>query len=68
MKKTYATPDIHCHSCAGLIGDTLGEVSGVSSVSVDVKAKTVTVDYAEPSAEETVLQRLSEEGYPSTAV
>jgi copper chaperone CopZ len=63
MKKTYTTPEIHCHSCAGLIKDTLDGVSGVGDVSVDVGAKTVTVDYTDETAEPKVIEMLGEEGY-----
>lgn len=68
VQKTYSAPSIRCHSCAGLIGDTLDEVEGVSTVSVDVKAKTVTVDYVDPAVETKVLALLAEEGFKVTAL
>lgn len=68
MKKTYSAPAIRCHSCAGLITDTLDEVAGVASVAVDVAAKTVTVEYGDPTAEAKVLAALDEEGFKATAI
>lgn len=68
MKKTYSTPAIRCHSCAGLITDTLDEVAGVAGATVDVAAKTVTVEYADPSAEPNVLRALDEEGFKATSI
>jgi copper chaperone CopZ len=65
MKRTYSTPEIHCHSCAGLIQDTLDGVPGVAAVKVDVPAKTVTIDYSDDAVEteQKVVDLLKEEGY-----
>lgn len=68
MKKTYSAPTIHCHSCAGLITETLEEVAGVVGVAVDLAAKTVTVAYSDPTAEAKVLAALEEEGFKATAL
>lgn len=73
MKRNYRAPEIHCHSCAGLIRETLDGVPGVSDVQVDVAQKTITVEYAEPepsqaNPEQKVLQLLEEEGYTAQAV
>jgi len=68
MKKTYEAPDIHCHSCAGLIKETLEEeVPGVG-VSVDVGAKHVTVEYPDGASEDAVMRQLADLGYPATEV
>lgn len=64
MRKTYDTPQIHCHSCAALIRETLEEVPGLGPVEVAVASKRVTVDYGEaPAAELKVLELLEEIGY-----
>jgi copper chaperone CopZ len=63
MKKTYSAPEIHCNSCAGLIKDVLSEVPGLAGADVDVTAKTVTIDFADPAAEAAAMKGLAAEGY-----
>ncbi len=68
MIRTYRTPEIHCHSCAGLIQETLEEVKDIRSVTVDVTHKTVTIDFADGSGEERAIELLAHEGYSTQPV
>ncbi|NDD28316.1 MAG: heavy-metal-associated domain-containing protein [Proteobacteria bacterium] len=66
MNRSYSAPTIHCHSCAGLIKETLEDTPAVRSVAVDVAAKTVTIEYVSADGEPEVLRLLEAEGYPVT--
>ena len=42
---TMVAPDISCEHCEHAIEGAVGELSGVSSVNVDIPTKTVHIDY-----------------------
>ena len=70
MATTVLTvPDISCEHCERAITAALSPVAGVTSVSVDIPAKTVTVQY-DPSAAtvDRFKEILAEEEYPVESV
>jgi copper chaperone CopZ len=62
-------PDISCEHCERAITGALSPVAGVTSVNVDIPAKTVTVQY-DPSAVtvDRFKEILAEEEYPVESV
>ena len=42
---SFSVPSITCSVCAGKIQDGLKSMDGISNVAVDLKTKTVNVDY-----------------------
>jgi copper chaperone len=66
MTSTFSAPDIECDGCANSIKNALSKTPGVSAVSVDVNAKTVTVTHDAPAA--TVTATLDRIGFPATPV
>lgn len=65
MKLMLDVPKIKCGGCAETIQETLGGVTGVSEVQVDIDAKRVALEL-DPSrtSEDAIRQRLSEAGFP----
>jgi copper chaperone CopZ len=63
---TLTAPDISCDHCRRAIESALSRLDGVSSVEVDVPAKTVQVRY-DPAAltPAAIAAALDAEGYPS---
>lgn len=62
---TYTVPAIHCEGCAGSIKRSLGKLSGVQEVMVDVAKKMVTVMYdAEQTNQLAITERLALVGFP----
>ncbi len=45
MITTVSIPGIHCEGCSRLIQDVSRDFSGITSVKVDLTAKTVTLDH-----------------------
>lgn len=65
MKTIFVAPDIECAGCAASIQKTLGRVSGVHSVSVDLPSKAVSVTFDEAqSSWETLAQAITDIGFP----
>jgi len=62
-------PTISCHYCENIINEALTPLAGVSSVSVDIPTKKVTVQY-DPSATgvDQFKDVLAEEEYPVESV
>ena len=65
METRFTAPDISCEGCAGTIEKTLGAIPGVSSVSVDVATKVVTIDHGERVPREVIEAALRSVGYPA---
>ncbi|MNK51660.1 Mercuric transport protein periplasmic component precursor [compost metagenome] len=67
MKMMLDVPKIKCGGCAETIQETLGGVTGVSEVEVDIDAKRVAVDI-DPSqtSEAAVRERLAQAGFPAS--
>lgn len=61
MSKTYSVPGISCGHCKMAIEGEVSEVDGVSSVVVDVDARTVTVDG--DASDEAIVAAIDEAGY-----
>ena len=60
---TLSAPEIHCDHCQRSIEEAVSPIDGVSSVHVDVPARTVTVDYAEPANVAVVSAAIAEAGF-----
>jgi P-type Cu+ transporter len=65
METRFTAPDITCEGCAGTIKEALGAIPGVSSVSVDVATKVVTIDHGEKVPREAIDAALKGVGYPA---
>jgi copper chaperone len=62
-------PTISCEHCVNTITNALTPLAGVSSVSVDIPTKNVTVEYDEAAATvEQFKDVLAEEDYPVESV
>jgi copper chaperone len=66
---TLNVPDISCEHCERTITNALQPVDGVRSVSVDIPARQVRVDYNEVHIDvEKMKEILQEEDYPVESV
>jgi copper chaperone len=66
---TLNVPDISCEHCERAITGALQPVEGVRTVSVDIPAKQVRVDYDEARVDvEKMKEILKEEDYPVESV
>ena len=63
---TYSVPDISCGHCRTAITREVSTVTGVESVEVDLKTKTVTVT-GDPLDEAAILAAIDEAGYEVAA-
>lgn len=64
LTRTLEVEGMSCNHCVMSIKKAVGELNGVSNVSVDLEAKTVTVDYnPELVAIETVIEAIEDQGY-----
>lgn len=61
MTKTYNVPGISCGHCKSAIEGEVGELAGVSSVVVDVDARTVTVEGE--ASDDDIVAAIDEAGY-----
>ena len=61
---TYNIPNVNCGHCKMNIEREIGKISGVTSVSVDVKAKKAIIKYGSPATEAKIETLLIENGYP----
>jgi copper ion binding protein len=59
--RTYSVPSISCEHCKKAIETEVAKLSGVSSVGVDVAAKTVTVEGG--ATDEEIRSAIEEAGY-----
>ena len=67
--RTLSVPDISCEHCERAIKGALEPLAGVQSVSVDIPAKKVTVQYDESKvAIDAIKQAVEDEEYPVAAV
>ena len=62
---TYSIPAIHCMHCTHTIEMEVAELPGVQSVTADLAAKKVTVEYGPPADDETIRAFLAEIEYPA---
>jgi copper chaperone len=64
LTRTLEVEGMSCNHCVMSIKKAVGELNGVSNVSVDLETKTVTVDYnPELVAIETVIEAIEDQGY-----
>lgn len=63
MQKTVTVANVMCGGCAGTIESNLSAMEGVAQVSVNVEAKSVTLDLDEACMPQ-VAAKLTELGYP----
>lgn len=64
MNLTAHAPAIHCEGCAQSIKNSLGKLSGVQSVAVDVEQKNVTITFdAALTSPDKILVRLDAAGF-----
>ena len=59
--RTYSVPDIHCGHCRSAIEGEVGQVDGVVDVTVDIEARSVSVEGDAP--EDAILGAIQEAGY-----
>lgn len=57
---TYSVPDISCDHCKTAVEAEVGQVDGVTSVTVDVASKSVSVDGGDDAA---IRAAIDEAGY-----
>ena len=63
MKKTLKIEGMMCPRCVAHVTKALSEIAGVSSVDVQLKKKTATVEFSEVVEDETLVQAITEAGY-----
>lgn len=59
--RTYSVPDISCGHCKSAIEGEVGTLDGVSAVTVDIEARTVTVEG--DATEQAIHAAIDEAGY-----
>ncbi|HLK59481.1 MAG TPA: heavy metal-associated domain-containing protein [Chthonomonadaceae bacterium] len=65
---TAHCPAIECEGCANSIRRSLGKLTGIEHVDVEVAQKSVTVQYDAAQVDEAaVRQRLEQAGFPAEA-
>ena len=62
MKVSYQV-NMTCHSCEVLIGESVKEIKGVSSVKADHTKGTVIVDFSSPASGDAIRKAIEKEGY-----
>lgn len=60
---TYTVKGMTCGHCVSSVREEVGEIAGVSSVSVDLASGLVTVESSAPIAVEAVRDAVEEAGY-----
>lgn len=65
MSRVWSVPGISCDHCRRAIEEEVGEVPGVAAVTVDVPARTVSVEGDAPDG--AVLAAIAEAGYEVAA-
>jgi copper chaperone len=64
-KKTFVVPNISCNHCVMTIRNELSGQNGIISVSGDVNAKKITVEWKPPVTEDQIKNILKEINYPA---
>jgi copper chaperone len=66
MTFTAHAPAIHCDGCANSIKRSLGKLSGVQTVDVDVEQKDVRIAFDDAqTSQDAILARLHAAGFPA---
>jgi copper chaperone len=64
VTETIRVPEIHCDHCKSSIEGALQPLSGVRTATVDVQARTVTVDYdTEVTSRGDLVAAIEDQGY-----
>ncbi len=64
MKSVLNVEGMSCMHCVNAIKNSVGALEGVSSVDVDLEAKTVTIEYDETKTPfERIKEEIEEQGY-----
>ncbi|WP_285662921.1 heavy-metal-associated domain-containing protein [Actinorhabdospora filicis] len=63
MTVTYSVEGMTCGHCVNSVSGEVGAIDGVTSVSVDLKAGTVTLSSTAPIAVDAVAKAVDEAGY-----
>ncbi len=64
MRTQIKIKGMHCESCERRIVDGLGELNGVSNISVSLKNENATVDFNETKiSKETIIKAINKMGY-----
>ena len=64
---TFSIPNISCGHCTSAIENELKELDGITDVSGDIQAKTVTVQWQNPMTREKIISTLDEINYPAAS-
>ena len=65
---TLSVPGISCETCRQAIEGAVGGLSGVSAVSVDIPARSVTVSYNAPADRSLIDRAIDDAGYDVAGV
>lgn len=68
MKKVLSIEGMSCNHCVKAVEKALGKITGVSSVEVDLDAKTATVTLADKVSDEALKEVVTEAGYEVMAI
>lgn len=66
-RKTFQVEGMHCDHCKARVEEVVNDMAGVAGT-VDLKAGTLTVSYAEDVSDDLICQHLSRAGYPAAPV
>jgi copper chaperone len=60
---SLSVPEIHCDHCKMSIEGAVGALEGVTSATVDVEARTVTIGYDAPATVQDIIAAIEGQGY-----
>lgn len=63
MKETFKVIGMSCGGCASKIEKFVGEVDGVSSVSIDLKQGQVSVEFSAPASIDSIKEAILDCGF-----
>ncbi|WJY28052.1 copper chaperone CopZ [Sporosarcina trichiuri] len=63
MKEVLKVEGMSCQHCVNAVETNVGEISGVSSVKVDLPAKEVAVEYDNEATMKQVKETIEDQGY-----
>ena len=64
VRETISVPEIHCDHCKTSIEGALASIGGVEGATVDIPARTVTVNYDEASVGRgELIEAIEQQGY-----
>ncbi len=64
MNQTISVPEIHCGHCKMSIEGAVGALDGVSTVEVDIEARSVAIEYDESAIDlAAVIEAIEGQGY-----